>query len=298
MEYRAHEVKAGLFIVISIIVLFAFLFAITGVDLWSEKVTYLARFKYIGGIEVGSMVRLGGMDVGKVAGLNFPEDGDSRIELLLEVKQGTPIRTDSKAVLTTIGIMGAAYVEISIGMPTSAIIPPDELVPSEDVTGFAQMAGPISEISEKTSMLLGSINDLFNAENRENLSSTLANFNKLMEQNADNMNDAMANFSQISAQLNETLSVVNNMIVRNDTILSENMIVLKEVLVGTKGLLQNLDKTMQDMDSAFLSNREDYQNIIRNLNTLTQNIEEFSQTIKEQPWSLIRKNAPPERRLP
>lgn len=298
MEYRAHEVKAGLFIAFSLVVLFAFLFAITGVDLWSEKVNYRARFEYVGGIDIGSMVRLGGMDVGKVSGISFPNDGDSRIELLLEVKEDTPIRTDSKAGLTTIGLMGAVYVEITTGTPNSAVLPAGELIPSDDVTAFAQMAGPISEISDKLSELLVNINDLFNAENRENLSATLANLNRLMEQNADNMNEVMSNMSLVSVQLNETLSYINGLVARSDTALSENMSVLKEVLDGTKGLLTNLDQTMRDFDSALLANRGDYQDIIQNLNTLTHNIEEFSQTIKEQPWSLIRKNVPPERRLP
>jgi len=298
MEYRAHEVKAGFFIVISIVVLFAFLFAITGVDLWTGKVSYHTRFKYVGGIEAGSMVRLGGMDVGKVTGLHFPDDGDSRIQLLLEVKEGTPIRADSKAVLTTIGLMGAAYVEVSTGSPTAEILPAGGYIQSEDITGFAQMAAPISEISDKLSELLSSINELFNVENRENLSATLNNLNRLLEQNADNMDAVMTNMSRITVQLSETLSHINNLVARSDTTLNENMSVLQEVLENTKGLLANLDQTMHDFDSALLSNRDDYQDIIKNLNTLTQNIEEFSNTIKQQPWSLVRKNAPPERKIP
>jgi phospholipid/cholesterol/gamma-HCH transport system substrate-binding protein len=298
MEYRAHEVKAGFFIVVSLIVLFAFLFAITGIDLWSEKVNYRARFHYVGGIEVGSKVRLGGMDVGKVVGLTFPDDGDSRIELLLEVKEKTPIRRDSKATLTTIGLMGAMYVEISIGSPTSELLLPGSYIHSEDVTAFAQMADPISEISDKLSDLLGSINDLFNAENRENLSATLANLNRLTEQNADNMNTVMTNMGRVTDQLNETLDHINGILARSDTALTENMIALKEVLDNTNGLLVNMDQTMRDFDATILTNRDDYQDIMQNMNALTQNIEEFSQIIKQQPWSLIRKNAPPERKIP
>jgi len=298
MEYRAAEVKAGVFIVISIAVLLAFLIAVTGVDFGSDKVYYRVRFKYVGGIEVGSMVRLGGMAIGKVVDINFPEDGDSRIELMLEVKEDYPIRRDSKAILTTIGIMGSNYVEISTGSSDSEVLPPGTLIPSEDVTAFAQMTGPISEISEKLSELLTSVNDLFNPENRENLSATLANLNRMMEQSSDNMYEVMANLNNISIQLKETLSQIHTLVVRSDTVLYENMTALNEVLNSTKGLLTNLNRTMQDVDKALLANSNDYFEIIKNLNTLTQNIEEFSQAIKEQPWSLVRKNIPPERRLP
>lgn len=298
MEYRAAEVKAGIFIVISIVVLLAFLIAVTGVDFGSEKVYYRVRFKYVGGIEVGSMVRLGGVDIGKVVGLSFPEDGDSRIELMLEVKEDAPIRRDSKAILTTIGLMGSNYVEISTGSSDSEVLPPGTLIPSEDMTAFAQMTGPISEISEKLSDLLTSVNDVFNDENRENLSATFANMNRMMEENTDNMDAVMTNLNNISVQLKETLSQIHTLVARSDTALQENMTALNEVLDSTKGLLANLNRTMQDVDSALLANSNDYFEIVKNLNTLTQNIEEFSQIIKEQPWSLIRKNAPPERELP
>ena len=298
MEFRAQEVKAGIFILISIIVLFAFLIAITGVDLWTEKSQYKVRFSYVGGIEIGSIVRLGGMEVGKVTGIELPNDGDPRIQLILEVEEGTPIRTDSRAIITTIGLMGSQYVEVSTGSPSQPLLQSGETIQSKDVTAFAQMAGSLTEISNKLSELLDRVNDIFNSENRENLGSTLANLNRIMEQSSDNMNSILGNMNNTAVKLNETITLVNKMLTASDTSFAQYNVNFKEILENTKLLLANLNQTMDDFDATLLSNKDDYYDIIENLTTLTKNIQEFSQTLKEKPWSLVRKNTPSPRKMP
>jgi phospholipid/cholesterol/gamma-HCH transport system substrate-binding protein len=80
MEYRSNEIKAGCFVGISIILLIATLFVVSGLDLFKSTKIYRARFNYTSGIEMGSIVRYGGMEVGTIKEVKIADDDNSRIE--------------------------------------------------------------------------------------------------------------------------------------------------------------------------------------------------------------------------
>ena len=54
---------------------------------------------------------------------------------------------------------------------------------------------------------------------------------------------------------------------------------------------------MQNVNETFSQNSDSINEIVTNLDGLTRNLEEFTQTIKERPWNLVRKSAPPERKI-
>jgi hypothetical protein len=55
---------------------------------------------------------------------------------------------------------------------------------------------------------------------------------------------------------------------------------------------------MGQLNQLVSSNSSSLQETMANFESASQNFEQFSRTIKERPWNLIRKSAPPERELP
>ena len=82
MEYRSHEIKAGLLVIAGFIVFVVFLIAMTGVEWDKKEKVYTARFSYLGGIERGSLVRFGGFLVGTVTDLYIAPDDATKLEIL------------------------------------------------------------------------------------------------------------------------------------------------------------------------------------------------------------------------
>lgn len=298
MDYQASEVKAGLFITVSALVLIAFLVVLMGLTQWGESVQYRARFGYVGGIEKGSLVRYAGMEVGKVISFSLPEPGDTRVQIIFEVKKGTPLRSDSEAFLSTIGLMGAYYIEITSGTLDAPLLAPGAIVAGKDIAGIAQMTGPMSDATTQATELLKRLNSLLNDENRRHLSETLAVLHRMADENAETTHVMLTNVNHLTANLNDTVQRINLMISRSDSTMNCSMVELNKLLGDSRALAQQVNTTLQTLDGAMVDNRANLTQLLTNSERLTRNLQEFSQSIKEQPWNLVRKNYPPERQLP
>ena len=72
-----------------------------------------ARFNRTDGLLVGDLVRLAGMDIGRV--VNAKLDDNFKAILTLEIKDSVKIPDDSSAAIVSSGIMGSKYIEIEPG---------------------------------------------------------------------------------------------------------------------------------------------------------------------------------------
>ncbi len=115
MKYSAHEIKVGFVVVTAIVLLAMFIIALTGSKFWVETITYTTSFYMSAGLEPGDEVRYGGMRVGKITQVYIAPDDPRRIEVVLTISKNTPVRQDSMAYISYIGLLGKYYVEISAG---------------------------------------------------------------------------------------------------------------------------------------------------------------------------------------
>lgn len=298
MEYRKSEIKAGLFIALSLILFFAILFAIKGVSAWERKESYRVRFEYVGGIEPGSIVRFAGVPVGQVSSHRVLSDEVPPVELTLELDHGVPIRSDSYAYITSIGLLGAFYIEITPGSSLTAQIPPGDLIHSREVSSFAQMSGPLGGAASEATELLHRLNDLLGEENRRNLSALITNLNTLTAQNRSELDALLDNLNTLTAALNTTVASVNTILAANDTSLQRTLQNAEALLLQVQALTASMNGAVGDLDRIMVQNGESYRETFDNLRNLSRNLTDFTQTIKEQPWSLVRKSYPDERPLP
>jgi len=298
MEYKSSELKAGIFIIISLIVFIAFLVVIIGANKWAEKDHYRTRFEFVGGVEKGSLVRYAGMEVGRVIDLYLPEGNAPGVEILMEVQKGTPIHSDSRAFMTTIGLLGAFYIEITSGSLEAPILNPGDLIPSRNVTAFAQMSGSATQITDELSELLSHFNEILNDENRKNINTMIASLTEISERSTSNLDVVVKNLNEITINLNQTVQAVNNLLAANDSSITNSIKGLESLLSESNEMAGNLHNIVESMDHHMSQNGDSYAEMINHLNSLLRNLEIFSQSIKEQPWNLVRKTPLPERELP
>ncbi len=298
MEYKSSEIKAGIFIIVSLVLFIAFLAIIIGMNSFSEKETYRARFSYVGGIEKGSVVRYAGLPVGSVIDVRLPGDDYPGAEVVLQVEKDTPIRVDSYAYMTSIGIMGSYYIEITSGSRDSAMLPTGSLIDSKDVMGFAQMTEPASEAMDELTELLRRMNLMLGKENRTKISEIVHSLNQISQITEENMQETLENFNILIGETQSMVAAARNIVVSNDSSIASSLASLNSTLGSTQHALQNLDSILAGVDQSILQNQKQYEQIVMNVQSLTQNLDEFSRIIKERPWTLVRKSYPPERSLP
>ncbi len=146
---------------------------------------------------------------------------------------------------------------------------------------------------------LGDVNDLLNDTNRANLAQTLAETRGMIAENrgsvkttVQNLNSAsqkleplLQDLRRTSAQANETLNHVDSLIGENRADIRQAVIELRQSLATVTDLTGRLDQTLD-------VNSENIDELLENLRHVSQNLKEFTNTIKTRPYTLIRSNNP------
>lgn len=296
MAYKSNEIKAGVMIVVGLVVFVVFLFAIFGIDFSDNTKEYNINLQYVGGISNGSLVKYRGMDVGQVKLISLPQDDFSPIALTLSVLKNTPIREDSRAYVTSIGIMAEQHIEITAGSPESPFLADGGTIETKNVMNFAQMSESMGDLSKQLELLIIRVSDLFNDDNRAHIASMMGNVDTLIQDGSEPFVDMLANMEKISSEFTYISKDVREMMTNNEGTLEEILGNLAETTESSQKLITEMQATIGELESMMSSNQTNFYGMMESLQLMSSNMEEFSQMIKEQPWLLVRKAAPPERK--
>ncbi len=298
MSYRVQEVKVGVMVTASFVMLVALLVAVSGLQCQKNTVIYTTHLSYVGGLEIGSPVRLGGLQIGRVAAILPPNPANRRITVHLEVDASAPIKQDSRAYLTSIGLMGEFYVEIRPGSPDAPLLPPGGDIPSLDVTTFSQLSASMGDLLEQVETLLTSVNRLIDEQNPDGLAAMLADVKDVIEENRDQFSSMLRSLEALTNELRQTTRSLNQMLSDEKPLLHTSLAHLDSTLVATQNLVQELGQTTGKMTGLLEQNSASTGEIVRNLERSTRNLEVLSRTLREKPWLLVRKSSPKPREIP
>jgi phospholipid/cholesterol/gamma-HCH transport system substrate-binding protein len=298
MEFKANEIKTGAFIFATLVILGIFLVSIFGVDFGKKSKEYQIYLQYVGGIAQGSLVKFRGMNVGQVTEIKLPDDNEIQIAVKLEVDENTPVRTDSKVFLTAIGLMADQHIEITAGSLQADLLPPGSIIESKEALSFAEITETLGEFNERMQGLINQVSDVFNEKNRTHLASTIENFDTLMEEGREPFLKTVSNLNALSGQLEKMSTNMTQLVDQNRGKYEEILSNLEATTRATKQMTTDLKNTTKNLETLMSRNNVNLSEIIESFQITSQNLEEFSRTLKEQPWTLVRKAAPPERDIP
>lgn len=298
MSHKVQELKVGILVVSGFILLIFFLVIVSDIEFGSEKVTYNTSLAYVGGFEVGTPVRLGGMLIGRISAIDPPLPDSDEIRIEVEVEENSPIKEDSRAYLTSIGLLGEYYLEIMPGSPGSPLLKPGSTIESINATTFSQMAMPIGELAETLMVAISNINEMLGEDSQKQIFDLLSNTNEILSVNAVRISQLMANLNTTTMEFGKIAGRLDTLIGQNDAVIGQMMNNLDSTLAETHKLVQKLGNTFGTLDGMMAENAQSYQAIINNLERSSRNLEDFSRIIREKPWSLVRKSEPEPRRLP
>jgi len=120
-EVRWSQLKVGVIVLISTIVLVTLLFLMTsssGLGIFSHKMTISTYFENAAGLKTGAAVNLQGVTIGTVKSVTVSNSPDHKLTpvkvvMKLNEKYTGDLRKDSKASLSTVGVLGDTVVDIN-----------------------------------------------------------------------------------------------------------------------------------------------------------------------------------------
>lgn len=115
-------IGAVVLIVASFFIYFAY---VSSGEKIKEGYVLVARFDDVSGLAAGSDVKLNGIKVGIIKSLELDENYQAKLQLL--IKDSIKIPSDSSAAVTTDGLMGNKFVNISIGFSKETLKPGEEI---------------------------------------------------------------------------------------------------------------------------------------------------------------------------
>ncbi len=315
MAGKRESVFVGLFVIVAAAVLIGMVFAISGAFGRVTK-TYHAYFPFAGGIEQGASVRYaGGPKVGRVEKLSIDPKNPAQIDVVFSVQTDVPVKTDSHAKIMSMSPLGDNHLEILPGGAQTALAPPGSLLPSDSYVDFNALTAELNDIAPQAKQLIQSlndrsvelkvtverVNDLLNAENRANLSATLANTRSLIEENRPQIKSTIQHLDTVSQKLEPLLEDVrkasaeaNKALAHIDEVLGENQDDVHKAVVEARKSLTNFTDITARIDQTLDVNTENIDELLENFRRVSQNLKEFTDTIKKRPYTLIRATNPRE----
>ena len=100
-----------------------------------------STFGKVTGLQVGTRVRLAGLDAGEVLEIRIPSRPSDRFNIRMRLREDLRplVRTDSTAAIQTDGIVGNAFIQISVGTDEAPAVEPGATITGTDPIEFADL---------------------------------------------------------------------------------------------------------------------------------------------------------------
>jgi len=149
----------GVFIVSTLLVLAGGVFLIGDKEfLFSRTFPLQAAFENVGGLSVGTDVRVGGIRQGTVQRLVLPASPDAKVLVVMKLHESTRnlVRADSVASIKTAGLLGDEYIEISFGSQQAPKPQDGDTIRSVKPVDVAELT---SSVAAQTKSTLAAVED-------------------------------------------------------------------------------------------------------------------------------------------
>src|SRR5271166_6328505 len=148
------ETKVGTFVIVCLLLLGVTVYYV-GNEEWGRHLTpYKTYLRYAGGVAAGSDVLFGGIAVGRVTQVRSWDQDPTRIEILFDVKEGTPLNEKSVAKLGSVSLMSTPAISITTGTEDSRRLTPGDVVTSQETVSIDDMTRKLSGIADNAGDLI------------------------------------------------------------------------------------------------------------------------------------------------
>jgi ABC-type transporter Mla subunit MlaD len=303
------EAKVGAFVLGCFSILAFTLIYLINLQFRGHTVPYRTYLRYAGGLEAGAPVLFGGIEMGKIKAVRPWASDPTRIEILLDVKQNTPLNEKSVAKLGLVSVMSGAALSITTGSNDARRLPPGSAIPSQEAASLDEIAGKMAVVADNANGLitqvrgelegitadahtvLANLNTLTGKPNQQRVQAVLDNVNGMLATERPKIDRLTDQLNVLTQHADETVQKVNGTVNDAREPIRKDLTDLQSTLLQARQLLADIQVVVRANDSKI-------DDTIENLRTATENVDQLTDSLNQRPWSLIRIRQPQDRKVP
>ena len=170
-EVRWSQLKVGVIVLISVVILTTLLFLMTsssGMSLFSHKLTITTYFENAAGLRPGAAVNLQGVTIGTVKSVTVTSAHDRKLTpvqvvMKIDPKYQPDLHKDSKAALSTVGVLGDTIVDINSQVATGPMLRDGDELPTEETPSIQDVVKASQGTIENVNVLIAHMNNIVDA---------------------------------------------------------------------------------------------------------------------------------------
>jgi len=160
MKFFTNEVKVGIVVAIAIMILIFSAFIVKEGELKgfrTKEYTVKVIFNFVGGLKETAPVRLAGVKVGQVEKIRFIQEPLTQVEATISLKEAVQLRENAQFSITTIGLLGEKYIEITPGSLDAPIIEPGATLIGKDAVDISEVFSSAGDAMEDLGGIISSV---------------------------------------------------------------------------------------------------------------------------------------------
>jgi len=171
------------------------------------------------GLNLDAPVKYRGVSVGKVTGLKINPNNTEEVEVLVNILKTTPIKSSTVAKLTSQGITGLSYINLTLGDKDAPPLLPKEgqeyAVIKTSPSLFKRLEQTVGNVTENLSDTLLKTQELLNKTNQKEISALLKNSAEFMDRMNKTFDDkTIENIQVTMSNLNSTTKKMDELMPR------------------------------------------------------------------------------------
>ena len=137
-----RDLVVGLFVLTGLSALASLSLQVGGIELsQGERIELKATFDDIGGLSARAPVRVAGVKIGQVAGIDLDED--LRATVRLEVDADVGLSIDSSAAIRTAGLLGDQFIAVELGAEDDVLVDGEAFQFTESALSIEKLVGQL-----------------------------------------------------------------------------------------------------------------------------------------------------------
>lgn len=291
-----EEIKAGIIIVSSFLVLSALVVLIGGSRFFEKFDKYTVKLMNATGLEVGSQVKLGGVRVGSITAIKEPAGPGKRVTIEIGIKQGTPVYNGTRAMITQNGFVGDIFMLLAVDKTTDGRITPGGEIPAAESADFAQIMTRLEGLSQTVEGLVKDVNRLFSPKNIGEIERLVGNTNKAIVNGSANIEKVASSLKAATDKLEVVLGQVEDLVKTNKPEVADLIKKARkdldragDMIKSFEAAAKSVEKATGSADRAIERQAAGLGNLVDTVTRTAEDLQDLLQEVKQKPWSVVYK---------